>query len=274
MCAMADTIVIVRVEKVDRKKKGIVYSKIRDLKVGAWGSVPTPTFTHVLSGSPNLVRHRQDIDGHDQQNEAILAWAEEGKTAVLFRAAGHGAICLGHCWYSFSGDPPAKVLAGGGDSRFTRLYCGDAEGLVAAVTNLLAGKEVTVPRMVGTATMLSDRTAPVRRMRTDRPAREGNDSYNPFHGQAPWSTNRGNPQHTGADDSPGPTKPNVLWAYKSKYHFLAPLVPGARELYASSLGAFNAPGFHAFALDPAADKQLRGRRASLCCGNPSQGHRH
>jgi hypothetical protein len=54
------------------------------------------------------------------------------------------------------------------DSRLQRLFCGDLQELVAAVTNLLAGKEATVPQMVGTAKMLSDRSGPIIRSRADR----------------------------------------------------------------------------------------------------------
>jgi outer membrane protein assembly factor BamB len=260
VCAMADAIAVLRVEKVNQEKKGIVYRKLRDLK----GSFPKPTkqfgdtFTHVLRTSPTADWHRQDSANQDLQNGAILAWAAEGKTAVIFQRGGEQAICIGHCWYTTRGNPPPKeqwVLAAGSDSRYTRFFCGDVDGLVAAVNDLLAGKAVVVPHMVGTPRMLSDRTAPIRRVRADR-AEPQREFYSPFYGQAAWSTHRGNPQRTGAD-GPGPKAPKILWVHHSPEHYVAPLVPGTKELFASGLGASNSPAFQALDLDPVGAKQQR-----------------
>jgi outer membrane protein assembly factor BamB len=305
LCKDAEAIAVLRVEKVSREKKAIVYSKVRDLK----GSFPTQgkyfgdTFTHVTWEPPGgwivqaLGRTRLEM-----HHEAILAWASEGKTAVIFQRGGEQAICIGHTWcharpavsgrltlnnVAYSSDrerPPEKepwVYGCASDPRFARFFCGDAAELVSAVTDLLAGKEVTVPRMMGTAEVLSDRAGPIQRSRADRdefPDRSQwtrdfqskKDFHDPFLGQAPWSTHRGNPQRTGADGS-GPVKPNVLWVYKSEDHFIAPLVPGTRDLYASSLGAFNTPGFHAFALDPAGDRQVRWAKGTPLLRQPIAG---
>jgi outer membrane protein assembly factor BamB len=274
VCAMADAIAVLRVEAVNREKKGIIYRKVRDLK----GSFPTPnhqfgdTFTHVLRQSPNPEWHRHDGASQNRQNDAVLAWAAPGKTAVVFQRGGEQTVCVGHCWYTTRGNPPAGehwVQAAGSDSRFSRFYCGDADGLATAVADLLAGKEVTVPHAVGTPQMLSDRTAPIRGVRADRdePQRE---FYNPFHGQAPWSTHRGNPQRTGAD-GPGPKAPKVLWVHKSPEHYVAPLVPGAKELFASSLGTFNTPTFHGLDLDPAAARRLRWSKQAPLLTQPVAG---
>jgi outer membrane protein assembly factor BamB len=128
---------------------------------------------------------------------------------------------------------------------------------VEALTSILAGKQVTVPAMIGTVKMVSDRTGPIRASRSDRfvPQR---DFYSPFHWQPTWGTHRGNPQRTGADDGPGPKQPKVLWAHPSGDHFVASLVPnGNKELFASSLGAFNNPGLHALALEASAIERVR-----------------
>jgi outer membrane protein assembly factor BamB len=274
-CKLVDAIAVLRVEKVNREKRGIVYRKVRDLK----GRFPGPrpysgeTFTHVLRRNPNPDWHREDYHNQDLQNDAILAWAAEGKTAVVFQRGAEQAVCVGHAWYALRGEPPARgrwVLAGGADSRFLRLFCGDAGDLVAALTGLLAGKDATVPRMVGTAKMLSDRSGPVRRARADGVGPQG-EFYDPFLGQGPWSTHRGDPRRTGADDRPGPRAAKVLWAYASRDHFIAPLVPGANEVFASSLGGFNTPGFHAFALEPAAEKRLRWAKGAPLLRQPVAG---
>jgi outer membrane protein assembly factor BamB len=294
-----EAIAVLRVERVNRERRGIVFRKVRDLK----GNFPAgrryfgDTFTHVIRESANdwlLFKPHNHMDPNrlELQNQAILAWAAEGKTAVLFERGGEQAVCVGHLWYTarpavsggrpgspkdipYRSDrdrPPAQeqwVYGGASDPRFARLFCGDVDELVSAVTDLLAGKtDVTVPRMVGTAEMLSDRTGPVLRFRADREefpdrggftpdARPRKGYYTPFADQAPWSTHRGDPQRTGSDGGPGPVRLRVLWAYRSSDHFVAPLAPGAEDLYASSLGAFNAPGFHALALDPAGDRQPR-----------------
>lgn len=72
-----------------------------------------------------------------------------------------------------------------------------------------------------------------------------------------WLTHRGNPQRTGAaDDRPGPKSPHVLWVHKSREHFIAAPVPGGKEVYLSSLGAFNTSRFDALATDAAASPRI------------------
>src|SRR5262245_52900575 len=156
-----DAIAVLRVEKVNRDKRGIVYSKVRDLK----GTFPTQgkyfggTFTHVIRESANdwLIfkpHNHMDADRMELQNQAILAWAAEGKTAVIFQRGGEQAICIGYQWYTArpavsggrpGGDipfksnrekPPEKeqwVYGGASDPRFSRFFCGDADELVTAV---------------------------------------------------------------------------------------------------------------------------------------------
>jgi outer membrane protein assembly factor BamB len=306
-----ETIAVLRVEKVNREKRGIVFSKVRDLK----GTFPKQgkyfgdTFTHVIRESANdwliLKPHNyMDPERLELQNQAILAWAAEGKKAVIFQRDGEHAICVGHSWYTarpaVSGGRPGPdlpyrsnrekppenepwVYGGASDPRFTRFFCGDIEELIAAVADLRAGKtDVTVPRMVGTAKLLSDRAGPVLRFHADRPefgdrgsftpdARPKKEYYTPFGDQAPWCTHHGNPQRTGADDTPGPRKPKVLWAHESKADFVAPLVPGAKDLYASSLGTFGTPGFFALSLDSAGQKQIRWSKGPPLLRHPIAG---
>lgn len=307
-------IAVLRVEKVNRMKRAIVYSKVRDLK----GSFPTQgkyfgtTFTHIIRESANdwlmfKPHNYMDAGRLELQNQAILAWAVEGKTAVIFQRDGEHAICVGHHWYTarpavsggrpgnpkdvpYRSDrdkPPQKeqwVYGGASDPRFARFFCGDVDELVAAVADLLAGKkEVTVPRMVGTAKMLSDRNGPILRYRADREefpdrgaftpdARPKKEYDTPFADQALWATHRGNPQRTGADDGFGPRKPRILWVHKSENHFISSLVPGVKNLYASSLGPFHVPSLLAFAVDPlSVDKQLRWTKGASLLRQPIAG---
>jgi outer membrane protein assembly factor BamB len=277
LCATAPIVTVFRVEKVNREKKAIVYRKVRDLK-GTFPDFVGDTFTHVLGSIHNPNYHRADVPNEDLLNDAILSWAAEGKTAVLFTGGGgqNQHVCVGHAWYTTRGDPPSRkehwVLGGSADSRLQCLFCGDVDELIAAVTDLVAGKEATVPHAVGTAQLLSDRAAPLVRSRADRDILLPNksESDNPFPGQAPWSTHRGNPQRTGAE-GPGPKGPKVLWVYKTEDRFLAPLVPGARDLYACGLGASDAPNLQAFALEPAGEKQLRWSRGAPLLRQPIAG---
>jgi outer membrane protein assembly factor BamB len=260
-----DVIAVRCVVKVQREKKAITYRKVRDLK----GTFPEAgfeflgdTFTHLLGAVHNPERHPQDVDSQDLQNDAILAWAAEGKTAVLFQR-GHNlmtgqnhAVCVGHAWYTAGrrGRPPAKehwVLRASADSRLQRLFCGDADDLAAALPDILAGKPAVVPRMLGSFQVVSERTGPIRWRRADRDEADGTKV-----GDAPGFSHRGQVQPTGTANGPGPRKAKILWVHKSPDHFIAPLVPGARDLFASSLGGFNLPGLHAFALEPAGERQL------------------
>jgi outer membrane protein assembly factor BamB len=134
--------------------------------------------------------------------------------------------------------------------------------------------------MVGSHQMLNDRTAPILRRPADKADPDkggqitpwGNEDYqSPFRDQAPWSTHRGNPQRTGAVEGLGPKGPKLLWVQKSEDHFLAPLVPGAKDLYASSLGAFNSPTFQALALEPAGNKQQRWQKGAPLLRHPIAG---
>lgn len=75
----------------------------------------------------------------------------------------------------------------------------------------------------------------------------------PAHAQSidPWATYRGNPQRTGnADGLPGPGSSKVLWALKSKDHYIASPTPVGDRLIVSGLGAFNLPTFSCLSTEP------------------------
>jgi outer membrane protein assembly factor BamB len=70
----------------------------------------------------------------------------------------------------------------------------------------------------------------------------------------PWTTYRGNPQRTGnADGKPGPAAPRILWAMKSKDHFIASPVLNRDRLFVSGLGFINTSNFYSLdiAIKPA-----------------------
>src|SRR5262245_61186726 len=73
----------------------------------------------------------------------------------------------------------------------------------------------------------------------------------------PWDTYRGNPQRTGCvDGKAGPATPKVVWAMKSKEHFIASPVPYKDRLFVSGLGFFNSPAFYSLDVSPKAKERV------------------
>jgi hypothetical protein len=131
--SLSTNIMVVRVEQVDKTKNLIIYRKVRDLK----GKHPT-----------DIIRHNIGRGGFNPREwQYTMDWAEVGKTAVFFHNGGASETCIGTYWY--------QAYAGGdwwnlshGEPFLLRSYAGNVEKLAAAVTDILAGKEVVVPCMV------------------------------------------------------------------------------------------------------------------------------
>jgi hypothetical protein len=131
--ALSSNIMVLRVEQVDKTKNLIVYRKVRDLK----GKHPT-----------DIVRHNIGRGGFNPREwQYSMDWAEVGKTAIFFHNGGASETCLGTYWY--------QAYAGGdwwnlshGEPYLLRSFAGNVEKLAAAVTEIVAGREVVVPCMV------------------------------------------------------------------------------------------------------------------------------
>ncbi len=131
--ALSSHIMVLRVEQVDKTKNLIVYRKVRDLK----GKHPT-----------DIIRHNIGRGGFNPREwQYTMDWAEVGKTAVFFHNGGASETCLGTYWY--------QAYAGGewwnlshGEPYLLRSYAGNVEKLAAAVTDIVAGREIVVPCMV------------------------------------------------------------------------------------------------------------------------------
>src|SRR5712692_3715340 len=128
----SSNVVVMRVEKVDREKNIIIYRKVRDLK----GKHPTEEIKHNIG--------RGGFNPREWQYP--MAWAEVGKTAVFFHNGGASETCIGTYWY--------QAYAGGewwnmshGEPFLLRSFAGNPDKLIAAVTEIVAGKEVVVPCM-------------------------------------------------------------------------------------------------------------------------------
>jgi hypothetical protein len=165
---LSTNIMVLRVEKVDKERNLILYRKVRDLK----GTHPT-----------DVIRHNIGRGGFNPREwQYPMDWAEVGKTAVFFHNGGASETCIGTYWY--------QAYAGGdwwsmshGEPFLLRSFAGNVDKLVAAVTEILAGREVVVPCMVdGNKDDLHLRRARVQRLRASLKLQD----YNPKRDFAGW----------------------------------------------------------------------------------------
>jgi hypothetical protein len=151
MCYWSTHAALVRVEKVDKEKRVIVYRKVRDLK-GKWPA--------------EVIRHAIGPGAGDRQY--ILDWAEPGKITLTFALESYkwshtyvdslwyASNTADWQWWTFS--HPEPILLRG--------FSGKPEKLVAAAGAVLAGQEVVVPCMVDVNPQdLAARRAKLQRLR-------------------------------------------------------------------------------------------------------------
>ena len=139
VCARAESVTVVKIDKFSAEKGVIVFRKVKDLK----GELPRDEVRDLVG------------DGHEaHEKKHTLGSVKVGQTAVIFRYENRLAIGLGDHWHVIDIAPPKdRDEPWGGGTRtepwFLQAYCGDADKLVEAVTDILADKEVVVPNMVG-----------------------------------------------------------------------------------------------------------------------------
>src|SRR5437763_1939908 len=80
----ATNVVVLRVEKVSREKRVIIYRKVADLK----GDYPA-----------GQVKHQITDGWHPREAKLVLEWAEPGKLAVCFHNGKVVETCIGDYWY-------------------------------------------------------------------------------------------------------------------------------------------------------------------------------
>ena len=139
ICSRAQSITVLKLEKLNKEKGVFIYRKVADLK----GEFPRDRVREQLSEAQEPGERKNYVD-----------WAEEGKTAVLFRYENRCAICIGDQWTVCDhGPPPDKDapydLGTRTEPHFLQSFCGGSNDLVVIVKEILAGKEVVVPCMVG-----------------------------------------------------------------------------------------------------------------------------
>jgi hypothetical protein len=148
---LSSNIVVLRVERVDREKSLILYRKVEDLK----GVHPTDVIKHNIGRGGNRPGEWKET----------MDWAEPGKLAVFFHNGGASETCIGTYWY--------QCYAGGdwwnhshGEPYLLRTFAGNPDKLIAAIREILAGKEVLVPCMVsGNMEDLHQRRAKIQRLK-------------------------------------------------------------------------------------------------------------
>jgi hypothetical protein len=129
-------IVLVKVDKVNKERKLIYYKKVADLK----GEHPDVD-----------IRHNVGVGGFNEfEQKAPIEWAEVGKLAIFFHNGSASETCIGKYWYqAYPGDKWWNHSHG--EPYLCRSYCGDIDGLKAAVEKILKGEEVIVPATVDKA---------------------------------------------------------------------------------------------------------------------------
>lgn len=146
----ATTITVLRVEKVDRVKNTITYSKVEDLR----------------GKSPEVVKHNIAQAGFQPREwQNIMAWVQEGKIAVFFHNGAASETCIESYWYQcYPGGEWWNMYHA--EPYLLRSYAGKAEKLIPAVKSILAGEEVVVTAMVdGDKNSLQLRQARVQRLK-------------------------------------------------------------------------------------------------------------
>jgi hypothetical protein len=166
--AQSTNILLMRVEMVDREKNIIVYRKVKDLK----GVHPQEVIKHNIGRGglrPNEWKPQMD-------------WAEPGKVAAFFHNGGASETCIGNWWY--------QAYGGGewwnhshGEPFLNRSYSGAPEKLAGIIPQMLEGKEVIVPCMVGgNLEDLHNRRAKIQRLKASLKLQD----YNPQRDFVGW----------------------------------------------------------------------------------------
>ncbi len=152
ICNQSTNIVVMRVEKVNKDNNLVYYKKVRDLK----GKHDAEEIKHNIAKAGFTPREWQ----------TVMSDAKPGSLAVFFHNGSASETCMGKYWYQ-SYPHNGWWNMSHGEPFLLRSYSGDPERLVAALAEMLAGKEVIVPAMAdGDKTALHERTGKLQRMRT------------------------------------------------------------------------------------------------------------
>lgn len=146
----SNMITVLRVLRVDKPNKLIVYEKVEDVK----GKFPTTSCKHVISGQLK-----------EGEIKTVLDWAEPGKTAIFFAKDGACETCLDNYWYQIYKNADDLYGMSHGEPFLLRSYAGKADKLPPLVRGIMDGREVVVPAMEDNKELLHKRSAKVMRMK-------------------------------------------------------------------------------------------------------------
>jgi hypothetical protein len=140
-----------RVERVDKTRNLIVYSKVQDLK----GVSTTVTINHSIGLA----------EGRPGESQNVMSWAEPGKLAVCFQNGGASETCIDNYWYQCAANGEWWTM-NHAEPFFLRTFAGRPEKLATAVSAMALGQEVIVPCMVdGDKSALALRRGKIQRLK-------------------------------------------------------------------------------------------------------------
>src|ERR1051325_6608189 len=82
---LSTNVILVKVDKVDKEKNLIIYTKVRDIK----GKHPGDAIKHNIAKA----------GFHPREWQYTMDWAEPGKLALMFHNGSASETCIGTYWY-------------------------------------------------------------------------------------------------------------------------------------------------------------------------------
>src|SRR5262245_5742367 len=139
-------IAVLRVEKVSKEKRVIIYQKVKDLK----GKLPDRVKHHISDKRlfPERVPDGDSAAARGEGPPSLLDWATPGKEVVFFHDAERkaSATCIGPRWhFGWAAADSWWALSDFEDRGLAWAYVGSVDKLAAHVSAILARKEVVVP---------------------------------------------------------------------------------------------------------------------------------
>lgn len=146
----SNMITLLRVTRVDKANKLIVYEKVEDIR----GKFPTATARHIIGGQLK-----------EGEIKTVLDWAEAGKYAVFFAKDGACETCIDMYWYQIYKQGDDLYSMSHGEPFLLRSYAGKPERLPPLVRAILDGKEIPVPCMEDNKDLLHKRAGRIQRLK-------------------------------------------------------------------------------------------------------------
>ncbi len=128
-------IVLVEVTRVNKEKGLIIFKKLKDLK----GTLDGDQLKHNIGTG--------DRGFHPREAKYAMAWAAVGERAVFFCNEEASETCIGTYWYQCYREDQWWGMSHA-EPYLLRTFCGDADDLAKAVTEILVGKDVVVSCLV------------------------------------------------------------------------------------------------------------------------------